>query len=242
MTNQATLDGAFTELGNIVLGQQALPDILERVVHLAKQVLPVPAGSSITLIEDGTPFTVAFTGPLALALDERQYEAERGPCLDAAASGHTLLIAHTDSDDRWPRYSAAAAEQGVRSSLSVALPVQRNVVGALNSYAFDEDAFTARTIDLAETFAAHAAVAVANAHLYETTAALAEQMKQAMTTRAVIEQAKGIIMGDRRCSAQDAFDLLVRLSQTSHVKLREVAQALVDQVTTPPTAPEPKPE
>jgi AmiR/NasT family two-component response regulator len=84
---------------------------------------------------------------------------------------------------------------------------------------------------MAETFAGHAAVAVANAHLYETTAALADQMKQAMATRAVIEQAKGIIMRDRGCTADDAFDALVKLSQEAHVKLREVAQRLVDQTT-----------
>ena len=74
-------------------------------------------------------------------------------------------------------------------------------------------------------------MAVANAHLYETTAALAQQMKEAMANRAVIEQAKGIIMRDRGCSADEAFDALALLSQQSHTKLREVAQRLVDQVS-----------
>jgi AmiR/NasT family two-component response regulator len=109
--------------------------------------------------------------------------------------------------------------------------VQREITGALNFYARDADAFSDESLDLAQTFAAHAAVAVANAHLYETTAALAEQMTQAMATRAVIEQAKGIIMRDRGCSPDEAFDALVRLSQETHLKLRDIARRLVDHVS-----------
>jgi GAF domain-containing protein len=221
----------FADLGRIVLGEQPLPEILERIVHLAARVLPVPTDASITLVSADCPATVGFTADTALALDERQYADERGPCLDSAAAGETVVVKDTREDTRWPRYAQAAAGRGVLSSLSVPLPVQRGVSGALNFYATEPDAFADDdTVDLAQTFAAHAAVAVANAHLYETTAALAEQMRQAMATRAVIEQAKGIVMRDRGCSADAAFDALVRLSQETHIKLRDVAQRLVDDV------------
>jgi transcriptional regulator with GAF, ATPase, and Fis domain len=132
------------------------------------------------------------------------------------------------AETRWPRFTETAVEHGIRSSLSIPLPVQREVTGALNFYASETEAFTEEKFELAQTFAAHAAVAVANAHLYESTAALAEQMKQAMSTRAVIEQAKGIIMRDRGCPPEEAFDALVRLSQETHLKLRDVAQRLVE--------------
>jgi GAF domain-containing protein len=125
----------------------------------------------------------------------------------------------------------AAADRGIGSTLSVPLPVQRQVTGALNFYATETAAFSEESVELAQTFAAHAAVAAANAHLYASTAALAEQMKQAMATRAVIEQAKGIIMRDRNCTPDEAFDSLVRLSQETHLKLREVAQRLVEHVS-----------
>jgi len=223
--------GAFEDLGRIVLGDEPLPAILEQVVHIARRVLPVPTQASITLLVDDTPLTVACTDEDALALDERQYAAERGPCLDSAASGALVSIPDMTADDRWPQFVTAATELGVRSSLSVPLPVQRNVTGALNFYASELEAFTDETIDLAQTFAGHAAVAAANAHLYETTATLAEQMKTAMATRAVIEQAKGIVMRDRRCTADDAFNALVKLSQETHLKLRDVAQRLVDDTT-----------
>jgi GAF domain-containing protein len=231
MRSHNTPDEAFTELGKIVLGEQPLPQILEQVVHLAKAMLPVETEASITLIAGEEPATLAFTGPVAIALDERQYEDEAGPCLASAQAGHVIVVPDIPAETRWPKYGEAAAAHGICSSLSVPLPVQRNVTGAMNFYATDVDAFDNGIIDLAEAFAGHAAVAVANAHLYETTAALAEQMRRAMATRAVIEQAKGIVMRDRHCSADEAFDVLVRMSQRSHVKLREVAQRIVDHVT-----------
>ena len=222
---------AFAELGRIVLGEQPLEAILEQVVHIATRVLPAQVEASITFIAgDEHPSTVAFTGEPALALDERQYEDDRGPCLDAATSGQLISIPDVTAETRWPKFTQAAAERGVGSTLSVPLPMQRQVTGALNFYATEPGAFSDQSIELAETFAAHAAVAAANAHLFESTAALAEQMKHAMATRAVIEQAKGIIMRDRSCSADEAFDGLVRLSQESHLKLRDVAQRLVDHV------------
>jgi GAF domain-containing protein len=224
-------DDAFAQLGRIVLGEQPLASILEQVVHIATQVLPAPVEASITFITGDEPVTVAFTGQTAVELDERQYEAERGPCLDAAASGQVVSIPDMAAETRWPRFSRTAVQHGIRSSLSIPLPVQREVTGALNFYASETSAFTDESIVLAQTFAAHAAVAVTNAHLYESTAALAEQMKQAMTTRAAIEQAKGIIMRDRGCSPDEAFDALVRLSQQTHLKLRDIAQRLVDQVS-----------
>lgn len=222
---------AFLELGKIVLGDQPLAQILDTVVHLAKRALAPPLEVSITLVSGDEPVTVGFTGDVALALDERQYEAERGPCLDAGASGERILIADMATETRWPRLAEAAKEVGVRSSASIPLPVQRQATGALNFYAKDADAFDEQTLHLAEMFAAHAAIAVANAHLYESISTLAEQMQQAMATRAVIEQAKGIVMRDNNCTAQEAFDRLVRLSQESHYKLRDIAQLLVDQVS-----------
>jgi GAF domain-containing protein len=222
---------AFAQLGRIVLGEQPLPVILEQVVRVAQQVLPVPTEASITLIAGDEPNTVAFTSETALALDERQYEAERGPCLDSAVSGMVIPIPDMAAEQRWPMFSAAAVDRGVRSSLSIPLPMLRNVSGALNFYAFGVNAFSDETVDLAQTFAGHAAVAAANAQLFETTAILAEQMKHAMATRAVIEQAKGIIMGDRSCGPNEAFSALVRLSQESHLKLRDVAQRLVASVS-----------
>jgi AmiR/NasT family two-component response regulator len=106
---------------------------------------------------------------------------------------------------------------------------------ALNVYARNAEAFDGDSLELAATFASYAAVAVANMHLFESQKQLAEHLATAMQSRAVIDQAKGILMAERRCSPQEAFDLLVGASQRSNRKLRDVAQALVDTTGTPPT-------
>ena len=107
------------------------------------------------------------------------------------------------------------------------IPFQEAVLGALNIYATQPGAFDQDAIELARTFAGYAAVAIANAHLYHATAALAEDMRRAMETRAVIEQAKGILVAQLHCNPEQAFELLTRLSQTTHRKLRDCAADLV---------------
>jgi GAF domain-containing protein len=147
--------------------------------------------------------------------------------MDAAAGGETLVVQDAREESRWPAYTPLAVEAGSLSSMSVPVPVQRQVTAALNLYGLDAGVFDRDSVELAETFASYAAVAVANMHLYEAQGRLAEQLQSAMASRAVIEQAKGILMGQRHCSAQEAFDVLVRLSQETNRKLRDVAETLV---------------
>src|SRR4051794_4684339 len=109
------LKDVFEELGKIVLGDEPLAQILERVVHVATRALPAAAEASITLISADNPFTVAFAGERAIALDERQYEAERGPCLDSATSAQLIEIPDMKQETRWQAFTQAATELGVRS-------------------------------------------------------------------------------------------------------------------------------
>lgn len=220
---------AFAELTKINAGQHPLNDVLARTVELAKSVLSVPIEASITLIDSEEATTPAFTGRTALDLDETQYQLGYGPCLAAAEAGQVVWIPDMAAETRWPQFSAAAHDKGVCSSLSVPLPVQRQVIGALNMYSSQGQSFPDDTIKLAEKFGDYAAVAIAHTTLYMSSAELAEQMAEAMRSRAVIEQAKGILIGQRHCTPEEAFNTLVQLSQHSHRKLRDVAKALIDE-------------
>ncbi|MEV6300164.1 GAF and ANTAR domain-containing protein [Actinoplanes sp. NPDC051861] len=219
---------AFAELGRIHLGESDLEGVLGQVASIARRAVPGAYEVSVTLVRADRPRTVAHTGDAALLIDKWQYENGRGPCLDAAAEHRTILVGDVAAEYRWPGWEENANTAGVHSALSVGLPIQEQVVGALNIYGTDVRAFDDDAVVLAETFAGYAAVALANAHVYDTTATLAQQMQVAMESRAVIEQAKGIIMSQRRCGADEAFAILSRASQSSNRKLREVAQALVE--------------
>jgi transcriptional regulator with GAF, ATPase, and Fis domain len=220
-------DEAFARLARIKLSETDLDGVLGTIAELAKRTVPGAAEVSVTLVQGRKARTAAYTGDLALRLDKTQYELDEGPCLDAAATAGSMVLSRIVAEDRWPRWTPRARERGAASSMSIGLPVQETVTGALNIYATEADAFDATAVVLAQSFAGYAAVALANAHLYTTTTTLAEQMRAAMEHRAVIEQAKGIIMGERRCTSGEAFRILSEISQDTNRKLRDVAAALV---------------
>ena len=222
---------AFAELGRISFDNTSMEAMLQRVAELAKQVIPGVAEASVTLIAHDKADTAAHTGPLAIDLDETQYGRGYGPCLEAAVGEEIREITDARAETRWPDYARFAVERGSLSSLSVPVPIREGLHGGLNLYAVEADAFDAEARAAATTFASYAAVAVHNMHLFESTRQLADNLDIAMRTRAVIEQAKGILMSQRRCDATEAFGLLAAASQRSNRKLRDIAQAIVDGVS-----------
>jgi GAF domain-containing protein len=215
-----------------MLESQPLGAVLRRIAELAVKTIPGIDDASVTLIERGRPRTVAFCGQLAVTLDERQYEAGFGPCLDAARHGQTLLLDTWHEDGVYAEFARQARRQGIRNVLSIGMPALQRTSGGMNIYGsgaagpFDE-----ATIDTATAFAGHAAVTLFNAALYAGAQDEVAQMKQAMASRAQIEQAKGIIMRDHRCSAEEAFAILVDRSSRSNRKLRDIAASVINDVT-----------
>ena len=219
---------AFEELAQLRLADHTLDSVLSRIAALAQQTVPGASEVSVTLVDRGRPSTIASTGQLALDLDERQYARGHGPCLDSVDGGEPVRISDPGADGRWPAWAAEAERYGVQKMMSVPVPLQREIAAALNIYGTEPGTFGDDDLEVACTFAAYAGVALANMHLYAAQSRLAEDLQTAMRTRAVIEQAKGIVMGARRCTSEEAFGVLVKLSQDSNRKLREVAQAVAD--------------
>lgn len=222
---------ALAEVATWVVADRPLKKTLVRVAEIARDVIPMADTCSLTLMAAPHEVTMGGSSEVAEALDERQRELGRGPCLDAAQGGTPVVVNDMATEDRWPRYSPRAIELGIRASLSVPLPAQEHVLAAINWYSSSPSAFSAKDISVGQSFASHVAVAVTNAHLYNNVATTARQMQDAMESRAIIEQAKGILMAQSSVSAEEAFDLLVRASQRENRKLREIAQAIVTRAT-----------
>lgn len=220
----------LAELAKIVLAEETLDSVLSKVVELTKRVIAAADEVSLTLVRKGRAQTAAYTGILAMQADERQYGLDGGPCLDAARGGEMMVIRDMRTEDRWQTYAPQAASIGVLSSLSVPLPIQEDLIGALNVYARTPNAFDEADMRAGRTFAAYAAIAVANADSFASTAEMAQNLRVAMASRATIEQAKGILMARGGISADQAFEMLVRASQRENRKLREVATELVERV------------
>lgn len=219
----------WNELAQIVVSELTLSDLLDQVARLAQRTISEVVDASVTLIDQEHAYSAAFTGPVALKLDERQYEAGYGPCLDAADSGTVLQLVDTKETEAYQAFAKEAVAHEVRSTLAVGLPVGDGLSGALNLYSGIPGRFDPDTVGTAKTFASYAAVALTNTSLYENAVAVGDNLRRALESRAVIEQAKGILIADHHCDADAAFRLLSQLSQTSNRKLRDVATALVEE-------------
>ena len=171
---------------------------------------------------------MASSGQLALDVDERQYAEGYGPCLDAVRLGEIVIVPDMASETRWPEYLPRAREAGVAASVSIPLPIEDRHIGALNIYTRQTDILDETAIETARTIAGFAAVALVNADRYQKSTTLANQLEEALQSRAVIDQAKGILIAQHHLSADEAFDMLIRMSQHSNRKLRDVAAALVE--------------
>jgi GAF domain-containing protein len=221
-----SLSALHQELARVVMVDRGLDAVLTEIVQIARRAIPGSEGTSITLIRDDKGFTAAFDGQIAMDADELQYQRGYGPCLDAGRSGELFVVTDMRTEERWPDYAAHVAELGVRSSMSVPLPFQGATIGALNNYARRTSAFGEADVAVGEEAAAFVAIAVANAEAAARATNDVTNMRQAMVSRGVIEQAKGILMERYKITAEQAFTLLTHASQRSNVKLRDVAEEL----------------
>ena len=227
---QAGLDAGREALRRFLAGDDDLGAMHTKIALIATETVPGCDIASITMLRAGKPTTVAFTGKAALLLDETQYKVGDGPCL-AAIRHRGLEHVSTVSDDRWPAFASAASDHGVLATMSIPLGNDEAVMGALNLYSETEAEYDAAARDVACGFADQLGVAVASVTLHSEGYELAQQLQQAMESRAVIEQAKGILMAVQRCSPDAAFEILVRASQNQNRKLRAIASEIVERYT-----------
>ena len=236
--NRGDVTASITELQNLLLATSGVEDFLNEVVVLAARTVAVGLSCGITLQPDGHPVTVASSDTRASLVDELQYEVDEGPCLRSMVTGKTIIVADTAGPDRWGGFSARAAANGIRSTLSLPLTAD-GILGALNIYAPVPDAFGEVEIRRAEVFAASASAALALASRQASATALTGQLREALASRAVIDQAIGIIMAQERCTSAQAFAILRNASQNRNVKLRNIASQIVTGVSGEPPCPAP---
>jgi GAF domain-containing protein len=233
MSTPAGLSETIGSLSRTLLTDDAnLQESLRRVAKAGCSLLANCTSASVTIIEYGRPATMASTDESAEILDEAQYAVDEGPCLTAARERKTVRIDAMAEDARWPAFRQAAQQRKVASSLSVPLDLGGDdYAGGLNIYAETTAGFTAQDEQLAGLFAIQASVIVANARAYWSSFELTRHLTTAMSSRAVIEQAKGILMANHGITADEAFGRLRHQSQTENRKLRDIAVETVEQVS-----------
>ncbi|HEY0386859.1 MAG TPA: GAF and ANTAR domain-containing protein [Gaiellales bacterium] len=209
-------------------GDRRLHTLLSTGLELAVQTLGFDA-ATLTARQGSDLATLQATDRRLVALDDAQYESGAGPCIAVLDRHEPIYLEDaTEPDGRWMHFARTAEHLGVASSLSLHLPVEgETVAGSLNLYARRRVRLGDEDIRAALPFAAHVAAAVESIDAYRSTVKLAQNMAEAMRSRAVIEQAKGMLMAEHQVDADQAFTMLVKVSQRGNVKLREVARRLV---------------
>lgn len=211
--------------------EEPLETALQRLVETALKVVGGADAVSVTALSGAGPRTVASTHEWAVTVDDNQYAAGDGPCLEAARQREPVLVAGAEAFERWPRFAADAAEFGVLAYLSAPLALagtgDTDLIGALNVYGFRLDSFDRLDEALLRLVATTATITINNAQRYTKMRDLADNMRIAMASRAEIEQAKGVLMAVHGISAEEAFTRLVGQSQQTNTKLAVVARELL---------------
>jgi GAF domain-containing protein len=212
----------MAELARATAAPRSIDEVLAGVTAAAQEMIPGTDTCGVLLIGKGGKFESLFgTTKLVYELDALQERFREGPCIEAAVDD--LIVRTNDflTEQRWPKYSQACAELGVRSGLSFKLYTGDQQAGALNLFGFEPHAFDARAEGIGSVLAAHAAVAIVGSQR-------GAQLESALTNRDTIGQAKGIIMERFSVDAVRAFEMLRELSQSSNVRLSEIAVRVVE--------------
>lgn len=227
---QAGLEG----VAGLVSGARGVNELLGDVAEFAAKAIPGVDGAGVALIHTHKGATRiqtwSATAEFVYEIDTVQYEElNEGPCVTCMQSGRTTVSGSLGADSRWPRFGGRVARMTVHSALSLPLTVGDQVIGAINAYARVRDAFGDHAVQLGTQFAGPAAVSVYNAQLLADAQERTKNLQRALESRAVIDQAVGIIRSRSGASAEEAFDRLVRLSQHDNLKLHLVAGRLVEE-------------
>jgi GAF domain-containing protein len=220
----------LSDVSGVLASMDELSDYLTRVVTAVRTHVTGCDEVGVTLLVDGRASTAAYTTVTTLEIDAVQYQLDQGPCLEAARERTEVVAtigADGDADKRWPLFAEAVRRDGVRSLMALPLLSGSQCVGALNLYGNVPHAFDTFEASLARVAAARAADAIVAVTELEGAKRLAGQLEQAMANRAVIEQAKGVLMALRGIDEHAAFDWLRTSSQARNVKVKVLAEQVV---------------
>jgi GAF domain-containing protein len=201
---------------------RSVDEVLTDVTTAAKQLIDGVDLAGVLLIGTGGSFeTRAPTSDLMFKIDQLQMRFLEGPCVQAALDEIVVRTDDFHNEPKWPNYSPAMVELGVRSGLSFKLYTADRTAGALNLFAFEQRLWDSEAETIGMVLAAHAAAAVLASRE-------GDHLKSALSTRDRIGQAKGIIMERFGIDDVRAFAMLRQLSQDGNIKLTDVAQRVID--------------
>ncbi|WP_336923784.1 ANTAR domain-containing protein [Aquipuribacter sp. SD81] len=201
--------------------------VLRSAVSFVTPVVPGAAGSGLTLGDPAAPRLQLGDSEFSQRVDGLEVLRLEGPCVEAYRHGAPVLSGDVRRDGRWPVLAARAPGVGLVGVVATPVLVHERVVGVLNVYGQAGAAVGAESVCTAQVLAGALGALLGVLHERTELEETGEQLREALRSRPVIDQAKGIVMGHDVCDAEQAFRRLVRHSRDHNVKVRDLAARLV---------------
>jgi len=210
-----------------LLAEPSEPGSLNQLVAQAAWQVPNCSGAAAAIWRGGEPVILAASHPSLPELIELQVRCGRGPSLDALSGDEPVSCPDTLEECRWPEYAGAALRQGVRCSVSL---VYRSGAAAVSLSLFGARPRTLGpgSVAAAERLIAFGGEAIGIASEYGEARRTAQQLRDAADSRAVVDQAKGVLMHALGCSADEALQRMRQTSQAANVKVTDIAMRVIE--------------
>ena len=228
MTRESQLARAFVELADSLVEDFDVVDLLTSLADRCVDVLDVAAAGLMLVSPDGSLRVMASSSDTMRVLELYELQSEEGPCLDCFRTGEPVVNEDLDADPRWPRFSAEALAVGFRAAHALPMRWRRRVVGALNLFHVDAGGMRAADAVAAQGLADVATIAILQHQASVEASVLNDQLQNALDSRIVIEQAKGMTAERTGLGLDDAFSLLRGYSRNHNLRLVEVARGVIE--------------
>jgi GAF domain-containing protein len=218
----------FQAYSQAMLGEYDVGDVLHRLVDDVVRLLDVDgAGVMLDSPDNGLEFAAATDADIAV-IEIHQGARDQGPCHEAFETGELVVATDLREEERWPEYRPVAIEHGCLSVVGIPMPVPDGRIGALNLYRHDAGGWDDHLIRVGQVMATMATGYIANGTRLEESRTLASQLQYALDSRTIIEQAKGVLVGQHAISANEAFGVLRSHARSNGIRLHDVCAAVVD--------------
>lgn len=221
------LTSVLAQMGAVVLSAETVDSTIELVTTLAAATIPDTSGAGVTLVDAEGKRSRAASNLLVDRADALQYQFDSGPCLTAWRDQVTVRVDDIHADGRWPEWTAAVTDLGVRAVLSVPLVAAGHSTGAMKVYSGHPGAYDASAEHLLEMFARQAAILLVNTQTLADARRLSAQLTEALASRDIIGQAKGVLIAQGAPDEQVALQMLTTAAQRSNTRLHDVARQVV---------------
>jgi GAF domain-containing protein len=222
------LAGVFARMSGLLLSSRTVDTALEVLTVLVTETIRESDGAGVTLLDEhGDRTTAAATEAIVTHLDGLQYELDEGPCITAWENRTAVRVADLTREDRWPRWTPAAAATGMRAVLSAPLVAGDEALGAMKVYSHRADVYDDHDEHLLTMFAAHSAVLLTHVRSYQDARRMSDALRTSLRGRDLVNMAKGVLMAREGVDERTAFLLLSTRAGQEGRSVRELAKSLV---------------